>query len=685
MQNSIQDLVTRLKEKLKGGATFNNPRLTNEANKFFGGRRGGGYYNPRDAYDALEAAANLLLLEERAADLMRSPAREAIDELRRFTGRLPTQADRTREQVEMQQFSSPPPLAYVAARMLAPQQGEVVLEPSAGTGSLALWPRAIGAKVICNETAPRRKALLEMLDFETHSVDAELLDDLLPSEIKPAGILMNPPFSATNGRVARHDPIYGARHVETALRRLEKGGRLVAITSAALAIGPSRFADWWRRVARAYNVRASVTIAGGEFAKSGTSVDAQLIVIDKDGPTSGDNWNEQSQNIERGRFDSLEEAWEKLKGLANRAPREEALEEEAPAQVFAPYQVARLTGGRPHPAEIVEAASMAAVRPPIVTYRPTLPPWVVQEGALSDIQMERVIYAGQRHEQRLPDGARCGFFVGDGTGLGKGRSLAAIVLDNWNKGRRRAVWFSVNNDLMEAAKRDIDDVGAGHIPIARINDYPASGEIGLRQGVIFSTYPSLISQSKDGRRRIDQIQRWLGRDGVIVFDECHKAKNALAGAFSEPTQTGQAVIDLQSPERNPDYRIVYSSATGATDVRHMVYMTRLGLWGPGTAFSGGFIQFLNEIEAGGVGAMELVSRDMKALGMYLSGSISFGTCPRSGKAVEYREVIHRLTPEQREMYNRAAAAWQHILKNIHEAVRVTGGSPRCDFQKTMRL
>ncbi len=676
MQNSIQDLVTRLKEKLKGGATFNNPRLTNEANKFFGGQRGGGYYNPRDAYDALEAAANLLLLEERAADLMISPAREALDELRRFAERLPTQVDRTREQVEMQQFSTPPPLAYVAARMLAPQQGEVVLDPSAGTSSLALWPRAIGAKVICNEIAPRRKALLEMLGFETYSVDAELLDDLLPSEIKPAGILMNPPFSATNGRVARHDPVYGARHVETALRRLEKGGRLVAITSAAMAIGPSRFADWWRRVARAYNVRASVTIGGGEFAKSGTSVDAQLIVIDKDGATPGDNWKEQLENIERGRFDSLEEAWEKLKGLANRAPREESVEEEAPAQVFAPYQVARLTGGRPHPAEIVEAASMAAVRPPIVTYRPTLPPWVVEEGALSDIQLERVIYAGQRHEQRLPDGARCGFFVGDGTGLGKGRALAAIVFDNWNKGRRRAVWFSVNNDLMEAAKRDLNDVGAGHIPIARVNDYPASGEIGLWQGVIFCTYSSLISQSKDGRRRMDQIQRWLGRDGVIVFDECHKAKNALAGAFSEPTQTGQAVIDLQSPERNPDYWIVYSSATGATDVRHMVYMTRLGLWGPGTAFPGGFIQFLNEIEAGGVGAMELVSRDMKALGMYLSGSISFGPCPRSGKAVEYREAVHRLTPEQREMYNRAAAAWQHILKNIHEAVRVTGGSPR---------
>jgi len=122
--------------------------------------------------------------------------------------------------------------------------------------------------------------------------------------------------------------------------------------------------------------------------------------------------------------------------------------------------------------------------------------------------------------------------------------------------------------------------------------------------------------------------------------------------------------------------VVYSSATGATDVRNMAYMTRLGLWGIGTSFPGGFQEFMQEIESGGVGAMEMVSRDMKALGMYLSGSISFGVCPQSGKAVEYRERIHRLTPQQREMYNRAADAWQSVLRNIDAALEATNGGPR---------
>ncbi|HKR15311.1 MAG TPA: strawberry notch C-terminal domain-containing protein [Pyrinomonadaceae bacterium] len=108
----------------------------------------------------------------------------------------------------------------------------------------------------------------------------------------------------------------------------------------------------------------------------------------------------------------------------------------------------------------------------------------------------------------------------------------------------------------------------------------------------------------------------------------------------------------------------------------MAYLTRLGLWGKGTSFPSGFSEFMQEIESGGVGAMEMVSRDMKALGMYLSGSISFGVCPNSGKAVEYRERIHCLTTEQKEMYNRAAAAWRVVLRNIDEALQVTNGGRR---------
>ena len=52
-------------------------------------------------------------------------------------------------------------------------------------------------------------------------------------------------------------------------------------------------------------------------------------------------------------------------------------------------------------------------------------------GALSNMQMETVVYAGMRHATQLPNGTTAGFFLGDGVGLGKGRQLAGIILDNW--------------------------------------------------------------------------------------------------------------------------------------------------------------------------------------------------------------------------------------------------------------
>jgi hypothetical protein len=676
----LHALVNELGRRLALGESFDNQRLRELSNQFLGGTRAQGVWTPRDAYDALETAVNKFLLDTIATELMQSDA-DTLPTLTNLVARLPTQCDRTHEQNEFQQFSTPPTLAFMAAKLLHAKSGDTVLEPSAGTGSLAIWPRALGARVVCNEIHPRRRELLRsILGFETLAVDAEIVDDVLPQGILPDAVLMNPPFTATGGRVIQHRGKYGLLHIESALRRLREGGRLVAITSGALAFGRAAASGWWQKMAGRYHVRANFGVSGGEYRKYGTTWDVQLVVIDKAGPTPGGNWKAQLSEIVWGRAETINGAWAALRNIA-RAPNPDARSAhvQAPKQgsvtLFVPYVPARLTGGKQHPSVIVEAASMASAAPPNITYRPRLPMEIVTEGKLSRLQMERVIYAGQRHEQRLADGARAGYYVGDGTGVGKGRVLAAIIADNWYQQRRRALWLSVNNDLLDSAYRDLNDLGVA-IPLARISDYPPAGEITLPRGVIFCSYATLISETKKSQKRLDQIQRWLGSEPVVIFDEAHRAKNALASGRGEPTQTGQAVIDLQDPRRNPDYRVVYSSATGATDVRNMAYMTRLGLWGPGTSFPEGFQQFLAEIDGGGVGAMEMVSRDMKSLGMYTSGSISFGVDPASGKAVEYRERVHHLTPEQRRMYNHATAAWRAVLQNIDRAIEITNAGSR---------
>ena len=65
-----QGLISQLQERLEAGEYLNNRKLTEIADKEFGGTRAQGRYTSRDAYDALEVAVNKHL-ETGAKELMR--------------------------------------------------------------------------------------------------------------------------------------------------------------------------------------------------------------------------------------------------------------------------------------------------------------------------------------------------------------------------------------------------------------------------------------------------------------------------------------------------------------------------------------------------------------------------------------------------------------------------------------
>ena len=108
------------------------------------------------------------------------------------------------------------------------------------------------------------------------------------------------------------------------------------------------------------------------------------------------------------------------------------------------------------------------------------------------------------------------------------------------------------------------------------------------------------------------------------------------------SQRALAGLELQS--LLPNARVVYASATGATDVHNLAYAPRLGLWGEGTPFRD-VRDFIDQISSGGLAAMELIARDMKSMGLYLARNISF-------EGVEYETLQHDLSPIQREMYDK---------------------------------
>lgn len=78
----------------------------------------------------------------------------------------------------------------------------------------------------------------------------------------------------------------------------------------------------------------------------------------------------------------------------------------------------KLKLGVPHSDPVVESLSLSAAEPPDINYNLHIDA-ALEANCLSSLQLEAICYACQRHEQFLSKGQRCGFFIGDGAGVGK--------------------------------------------------------------------------------------------------------------------------------------------------------------------------------------------------------------------------------------------------------------------------
>ena len=77
-----------------------------------------------------------------------------------------------------------------------------------------------------------------------------------------------------------------------------------------------------------------------------------------------------------------------------------------------------------------------------------------------------------------------------------------------------------------------------------------------------------------------------------------------------------------------DARIAYVSATGPTTVPGLAYAGRLGLWGSDETPFEKRTEFASAMEAAGVAAMEVVARDLKALGLYQARALAYAHSAR---------------------------------------------------------
>jgi predicted RNA methylase len=257
--------ATLLARSLEQGRAIDARALRSAMETAFAASDADGAWGWKDAYEACEAAQVLFLRKFGAAMRVRAGSPEAMLEmLARLAERLPSQTRRSEESERLQQFSTPIALGFVAAEAAALTPSDLVLEPSAGTGLLAISAELVGARLLLNEIAETRAGLLARLFRDAPPVtrhNAEQIHDRLPPEIRPTVVLMNPPFSASPN-VEKRFAEAAFRHVASALARLAEGGRLVAITGHNVGPEEPGWRDAFVRLQEKGRVLFTAAVAG---------------------------------------------------------------------------------------------------------------------------------------------------------------------------------------------------------------------------------------------------------------------------------------------------------------------------------------------------------------------------------------------------------------------------------------
>eukprot|EP00392_Amoebophrya_sp_AT5.2_P013453 g13576.t1 len=337
--------------------------------------------------------------------------------------------------------------------------------------------------------------------------------------------------------------------------------------------------------------------------------------------------------------------------------------------------------GHPHPSSLWESIAARTVPLPPLPEDLSLriPYQVLEKKRLSQLQLETISYAVARLNEADP--LQRGYLLGDGTGSGKGRTIAAIILHYWNCGLKKHIWFSTSRGLIEDATRDFRDLcgvtehqvvaaagGAGdggdELPFEiydvdtlvqrwkeEKNRLPAHQDPHL-PGVLFLSYHKIARGSDD----VSILKTWFRKqEGVLAFDEAHRAKN-----LQKNTATGREVRNWQT-EYAPNARVIYASATAATELSNLAYMTRAGLWGK-DEFYRTFDKFSNSIRDYGVTGMEMIAMNLRAYGLMSCKSLSYEGC-------DFELVKSTVSKKMRTMYDATTEVVLGVQQELWDALQ----------------
>ena len=305
---------------------------------------------PSDLNNAAEIAKNALLLDLGAAQTLDWETAEQVTNL------LPRQ-EQDSAQMDLQSFSTPPAISALAVKAAMITDNDRAVEPSAGTGNMAIF-MGVRRTDVNEYMGPRRKGL-EALGWENMTAAnanarggrilgrtpddsrAELLGKRMPQSYDV--VVTNPPFSKNEATGEKGVKVMTS-FAQSAADMVKDGGRLVVISGENW--GPDSHAEFFNGLLRerGATVAANIWIDGKLYSKQGASFSVRLTVVDF-GDATGD--------AVEGDVETLADLAKLVRKIRERG--KSSARAEAEAEVDAESRAAISAGGRggmlPTPAE----------------------------------------------------------------------------------------------------------------------------------------------------------------------------------------------------------------------------------------------------------------------------------------------------------------------------------------------
>ena len=208
--------------------------------------------------------------------------------------RQPTLGTRTSSSIELQQYSTPAPLAYLAGKLAGIDPSKTVYEPTAGRGALLML--STPANVLSNELDPKRAADLLSQGYRTTNHDATRYRPEQQVDV----VISNPPFGRRKGENGTDKFLIGAADTPITTAELDQAISWKALEAmkdngtAVLIIGSERGNDEERQkrynslrvrkyffnLYRQYHVIEHFTVEGSLYNRQGGGYPVDIIAIE---------------------------------------------------------------------------------------------------------------------------------------------------------------------------------------------------------------------------------------------------------------------------------------------------------------------------------------------------------------------------------------------------------------------